>query len=103
MTPVLFGFGAGAIFGALSVALMIPLKFPDKRAAMIGAFLSRFAIGLLIPLTSLPAPAWVRGAMVGLLLSLPDAVITKAYAPIVVIGTLGGAAIGLAWGAWVAV
>jgi hypothetical protein len=94
MSPLTFGLLAGLAFGALSVAMMMPLSFPDKRAALTGAFLNRFAIGLLIPLVHLPFPFWAVGLAVGLLLSLPDAIITKAFAPIVGIGTVGGAVIG---------
>ena len=61
---------------------MLPMEFPDKRRALLDAFLSRFAIGFLIPLVKMPIPMWAVGAVVGLLISLPDAVITKAYAPI---------------------
>ena len=34
------------------------------------------------------------GLIVGLLISLPDAVITKAYAPILIVGAIGGSIIG---------
>jgi hypothetical protein len=101
MSPVMFGISAGVCFGILSVLVMIPIDIPDKRTAMIGAFLNRFAIGLLIPLVSVGAPSWLVGATVGLLLSLPEAVITKSYAPIVGMGVVGGAAVGWASGMWV--
>ena len=94
MTPLSFGLLAGISFGALSVALMAPMSFTDKRAAMLGAFINRFAIGLLIPLVSIAAPRWAIGLALGVLLSLPDAIITKAIAPIVGIGVIGGAVIG---------
>ena len=70
--------------------------------AMISAFLSRFATGFLIPLVKLPVPGWIAGAIVGLLVSLPDAVITRTYAPILGVGLVGGALIGWAAGRWVA-
>lgn len=73
------------------------MQFPDKRAALLGAFLNRFGVGLVIPLVhvALPVwPGWALGAVLGLLLSLPGAIITKAYAPILIIGTVGGAVIG---------
>lgn len=95
MHPILVGLIAGTIFGVVDVLLMVPLKLPDKRRAMVGAFFSRFAIGFLIPLLSVPEVGWLRGLMVGLLVSLPDAIITKAYAPIMATGTVGGAVIGL--------
>ena len=94
MHPLLLSLLCGIGFGAFAVVLMLPMSFPDKRAALIGAFTSRFAIGFLIPVVSLPIPGFVTGALVGFLVSLPDAVITKAYAPILGIGVVGGALIG---------
>ena len=94
MNPVLFGLIAGVVFGVVDVGLMLPMDFPDKRAALIGAFTSRFAIGFLIPLVKMPLPPVAIGALVGLLISLPDAVITKAYIPILATGIIGGAIIG---------
>jgi hypothetical protein len=70
------------------------MTFPDKRAALLGAFLNRFAIGFLIPLVQLPAPRWAIGLSLGILLSLPDGIITKAFAPIVGMGAVGGLIIG---------
>jgi hypothetical protein len=102
MNPVLFGLIAGLLFAAIDVALMIPLEFADRKTAMLGAFLSRFAIGFLIPLVKMPLPPVLIGALVGLLISLPDAVITKAYAPILATGLLGGLAIGWAAGRFAA-
>ena len=101
MNPILFGVIAGLLFGAIDVALMIPMEFADKKTAMLGAFASRFAIGFLIPLVKMPIPAWAIGALVGLLVSLPDAIITKAYVPILATGILGGVAIGWAAGRFV--
>jgi hypothetical protein len=97
MNGLLLGFACGISFGAIAVLLMLPLPFPDRRTALTAAFASRFAIGFLIPSVHLPVPAAVAGAIVGLLISLPDAIVTKAYVPILVVGTAGGALIG-----WVA-
>jgi hypothetical protein len=94
MNPVLFGVIAGVAFGAVDVALMLPMSLPDKRTALLGAFLSRFAIGFLIPLCKLPLPMAATGALVALLVSLPDAVITKSYVPILIVGIIGGTLIG---------
>jgi hypothetical protein len=44
-------------------------------------------------------PLPVSGALVGLLVSLPDAIVTKAYVPILAIGVAGGALIGWIAGA----
>ena len=98
MNPIVFGIIAGLVFGALDVALMIPMDFPDKATAMLGAFASRFAIGFLIPLVKMPLPPWAVGALVGLLVSIPDAIITRAYGPILATGLVGGLLIGWAAG-----
>ena len=100
MTKLMLGMLCGLVFGGLAVATMIPLSFSDKRAAMLGAFLNRFAIGLVIGAATLPLPGWLSGLLFGLLLSLPDAIITKAYAPIIGLGTLGGLIIGVVVATW---
>jgi len=95
MSRLAVGLVAGVIFGAVDVALMLPMSFPDKRTALIAAFLSRFGIGLVIPLVNLPTwPGWLVGVTFGVLLSLPDAVVTKAYMPILIGGAFGGLIIG---------
>ena len=90
MTPTTYGVIAGLVFGALAVAAMLPLAFPDKRAALLAAFLDRFAIGFLIGVANLSWPRWVVGLFLGLLLSAPSAIITKAWRPILIIGAIGG-------------
>ena len=92
-----FGIVSGLLFGAIDVALMLPLQFEDRATAFSAAFASRFAIGVLAATTQLPLPAWARGFLVGLLISIPDAIITKAYVPILATGVVGGALI--AWAA----
>ena len=94
VTSLSYGLLAGIAFGAISVGMMMPLQFPDKRAALVGAFLNRFAIGLLIPLVHLGVADWLLGLGLGILLSLPDAIITKAFAPIIGVGAVGGTIIG---------
>lgn len=100
MSKAMLGLLCGLLFGAVSVATMIPLRFEDKRAAMLGAFINRFAIGVVIGVAALPLPGWLIGLLFGLLLSLPDAIITKAYAPIIGLGTIGGLIIGFVVGNW---
>jgi len=95
MSHVVFGLAAGLVFGILAVGLMLPLQFPDKRAALTAAFLDRFAIGFVIGVIDLTWPRWIVGVVVGLLLSAPSAVITKAWRPILGIGAIGGLIIAL--------
>jgi len=95
MSRLAVGLICGLIFGAVDVALMLPMSFPNKRTALLAAFLSRFGIGLVIPLVNLPTwPGWLVGVTFGVLLSLPDAIVTKAYVPILIGGAIGGAVIG---------
>ena len=100
MSRLLLGAICGLAYGALSAASMIPLSFSDKRAALTGAFINRFSIGFVIGAARLPVPAWAQGLIFGVLLSLPDAIITKAYAPILILGAVGGIIIGIIVGKW---
>ena len=77
---------------------MLPLRFPDKRAALLGAFLNRFGIGVCLGFVPSNQQGWGTGLALGILLSLPDAVITKAYVPITLFGGIGGALIGFILG-----
>jgi uncharacterized membrane protein YjjP (DUF1212 family) len=94
VSRLVLGLVCGLVFGAVDVALMLPMSFPDKRTALLAAFFSRFGIGFVIPLVQLPWPGWLTGIVLGVLLSIPDAVITKAYLPILMSGALGGLIIG---------
>jgi hypothetical protein len=95
MSNVMAGLISGLIFGAASVAMMLPMSFPDKRLALLAAFLNRFGIGVVIGCISITGwPGWLVGLIFGVLLSLPSALITKAYPPIILIGAIGGAIIG---------
>jgi hypothetical protein len=90
----------GVIFGIVAVLSMLPLEFADKRAALTAAFLNRFAIGFAIGAAQLPWPGWLVGLTFGLLLSVPEAIITKAWAPIIGMGGVGGLVIGVAVAHW---
>ena len=100
MSKILLGIICGIVFGGISVATMIPLKLEDKKTAMAGAFVNRFSIGFVIGATNLPLAGWLSGLLFGALLSLPDAIITKAWIPITTLGVIGGVVIGLVIGAW---
>jgi hypothetical protein len=81
MSRVPLGVLLGLIIGAVDVALMLPLSFPDKRAALLGAFCARFALGFFAATVRLPMSPILAGVLVGILTSVPDAIITKAYVP----------------------
>ncbi|MFQ5891063.1 MAG: hypothetical protein ACE5JR_13630 [Gemmatimonadota bacterium] len=65
MNRIRFGLIAGLVFGALDAIPMLWMELPDRPIAMTDAFVSRFAIGLLIPAVQWPWPGWVRGVTVG--------------------------------------
>ncbi len=95
MSGIVLGILFGVLLGLVAIIPMSKMTFTDRRAAMLGAFINRFAIGFLIP-NALPfIDPLARGLFIGLLLSLPDAIITKAYVPIMGMGALGGLAIGI--------
>jgi hypothetical protein len=100
MSRFAVGVVSGVIFGIVAVLSMLPMEFADKRAALTAAFLNRFAIGFAIGAAQLTWPGWLVGLTFGILLSVPDAIITKAWAPILGMGALGGVAIGLACSHW---
>ena len=90
MTNISKGIIAGIIFGIVSIIPMIFMTFEDKTRAMTASFISRFTIGFIIFNMELPIPHWLKGAMIGIILSLPDALVTKQYAPILGLGFIGG-------------
>ncbi|HWQ83326.1 MAG TPA: hypothetical protein VN363_02100 [Anaerolineales bacterium] len=100
MSKITLGIICGIVFGAVSVATMIPLKLEDKKTALGGAFVNRFAIGFVIGATTLPLPMWGSGLLFGLLLSLPDAIITRSWIPIMALGAIGGVVCGFVIGAF---
>jgi hypothetical protein len=100
MTRVTLGLLLGIVIGLVDVGLMLPLTFPDKRAALLGAFCARFALGFFAATVRLPLSPVLAGVVVGVLTSLPDAIITKAYAPIMTTGVVFGSAAGWIVGRW---
>src|SRR2546422_10475759 len=75
MNRVILGILCGIVFGLLDAAMVVFGKHPDKSLAMLlQAFFSRFGIGFLAANVSLRLHPAISGALVGLLISLPDAV-----------------------------
>src|ERR1051326_8584588 len=95
MSSVTLGAICGLVFGAIDVGIMLPMTFSDKKAAITAAFIARFGIGFVIGATRLPWPGWCVGLLFGLLLSIPDGIITKSYGPIIGMGAVGGTIIGV--------
>lgn len=97
MNKIILGIICGLVFGIIDVLLMIPLKYENDRKrneAMSAAFVERFMIGFLVPNVNLGIHPAMTGLLLGIGLSLPSAIITKAYAPIIGIGIVGSVIIG---------
>ena len=97
MNGIILGVICGVVFGIIDVLVMLPIKVEDKRKkleSLIAAFIERFMLGFLIPNIDLPLHTAVTGALLGLGLSLPTAIIVRVYAPILGIGVAGGVLIG---------
>jgi len=56
MSRVLLGTICGLVFGIADVGIMLPMSFPDKKAALTAAFIARFGIGFVIGAARLPSP-----------------------------------------------
>ena len=95
MSNILKGIIAGVIFGIVSIIPMMFMTFEDKTRAITASFISRFAIGFVIFNMELPMPGWIKGGLVGFILSLPDAIVTKQYGPILGLGLVGGVICGI--------
>src|SRR5256885_15340494 len=99
MNLLILGMLWGIAFGVSDV-LMVLIHPDSTTAMMLQAFSSRFAIGVLGANVSLPMHPALGGALVGLLVSLPDAFIAKSYVGIIGTGLLFGALAGWAAKAW---
>jgi len=98
MNKIILGLICGLVFGVLDVLIMIPLKFENTRKkyeAMSSAFLERFMTGFIIPNVDLGIHPAVTGMLLGLGFSVPTAIITRAYLPIIGTGVVGGVIIGV--------
>ena len=98
MSKITFGIICGLIFGIIDVLLMIPLKYENIRKrteAMSAAFIERFMIGFLIPNVNFGIHPVVTGVLLGLGLSLPSAIVTGVYVPIIGVGVIGSIIIGI--------
>jgi hypothetical protein len=77
-------------------------KSPEKsKTVLLQAFFSRFVLGILAANVAFPLHPAVSGAIVGFLISLPEAVAMKSYAGILSAGLVFGALTELAVKLWV--
>ena len=97
LNGITLGLISGIGFGIFSALIMVPMHFEsgrEKWEAVTSAFVDRFMIGLLIPNVIFGLDPILTGLFLGVGLSIPSAIISRAYAPIILIGALGGLIIG---------
>lgn len=97
MNKKILGIISGLVFAGITVAIIFFTPYEDsqkKIEAMAAAFIARFMIGFLIPNVELGIHRALVGLLLGASLSLPFAILTGAYLPIVGSGIVGGLIIG---------
>ena len=101
MNRLILGILCGIAFGLIDVLMTVFGNHPDRTTGMLlQAFFSRFAIGFLAANVSLRVYPALAGAIVGLLISLPDAFALKSYVGILGTGLIFGALAGWAAQMW---
>ena len=101
MNRLALGIGLGIVFGVIDVLMSLAGNHPDRNTGMLAqAFTSRFAIGVLAAHVSLRVHPVLAGALVGLLVSLPDAFAIKSFIGVIGSGLIFGAAAGWAANKW---
>lgn len=101
MNRLLLGILCGVLFGVVDVLITAMGKHPGTTTTMfLQAFSSRFAVGVLAATVTLPTHPVLAGAIVGLLVSLPDAFGLNSYAGVLGTGLLFGALTGWAAKMW---
>ena len=92
MNRLLLGVLCGVVFGLIDILMTVFGKHPDVTITMLlQAFSSRLAIGILAATVTLPVHSILAGAIVGLLISLPDAFGLNSYLGVLGTGLLFGA------------
>ncbi len=103
MNRLALGILLGIAFGAIDVAMTVRGTPSDRSwgwQILAQAFFSRFAIGVLGANVSLRMYPMLAGAIVGVLVSLPDAFALQSYLGVIGTGIVFGALAGWAAGKW---
>jgi hypothetical protein len=102
MNRLVLGVVCGVVFGVIDVLMTVSGKHPDvSRTMLLQAFSSRFAVGILAATVTLPVHPVLAGAIVGLVVSLPDAFGLNSYFGVLGTGLLFGGLTAWAVKMWV--
>jgi len=103
MNRLALGTLLGIAFGAIDVSMTVAGSQPNRSWSweiLAQAFFSRFAIGVLGANVSLRMHPALAGAIVGMLVSLPDAFALRSYLGVIGTGIVFGALAGWAASKW---
>lgn len=98
MDPLTLGILFGVALASFDVATLARLRWPSraqKLDALAAAAIERFMLGLLIPTVDLGTARWLAGVILGVGLSLPSALLTRAYQPVIGVGLVAGLLLGI--------
>ena len=97
MSNMAFGILSGLSFAALTFLIMLPMKWKSKREkteAILAATIERFTIGFIVVNVQIFPFAPLNGFVIGIVMSVPSAIITRAYVPVLLVGGLGASLVG---------
>ena len=93
MDPVLLGVICGVAFAAIEVVLVLFGRWPgpaEEARVLIASSANRFVTGLIIPNTDIGLTLWASGLVIGLLLALPIAAVSRRTVGPLGLGAVGG-------------
>lgn len=93
MDPILLGLICGVVFAAFEGVLVVLGRWPRPHEAfgvLIASAANRFATGLVIPNVDIGLTLWASGLVIGLLLALPIAAVSRRTVGPLGLGAVGG-------------
>ncbi len=93
MDPILLGVICGSVFAAFEGVLVLLGRWPrpyEAFSVLIAAAANRFATGLVIPNADIGLTLWASGLVLGLLLAIPIAVVSRRTVGPLGMGAVGG-------------
>lgn len=96
MNKVILGFSTGITYAMVEVLILSPISLPNKTIVILASVLTHFSVGLLVATTDLKMSAWLKGVLLGVLITLPGAISTPSYTiTILAIGVIEGLLTGI--------
>lgn len=93
MDPILLGLICGGVFAAIEVVLVLLGRWPrpyEAFSVLVASAVNRFVTGLLIPNADIGLTLWASGLLIGVLLALPIAAVSRRTIGPLGLGAVGG-------------